>query len=122
MAGQPVHVEIPAADTGKARGFWGGLFGWHFRAFEGPMEYHMTQIAEQTGGAVYPADGDKRGLRVYFDVDDISAGAARVKELGGESGEAMPVPAMGWFALCKDTEGNEFGLWQSDPSAPAPGA
>jgi predicted enzyme related to lactoylglutathione lyase len=27
---------------------------------------------------------------------------------------------MGWFSLCKDTEGNEFGLWQNDPSAPAP--
>jgi predicted enzyme related to lactoylglutathione lyase len=28
---------------------------------------------------------------------------------------------MGWFSLCKDTEGNEFGLWQNDPEAPAPG-
>lgn len=27
---------------------------------------------------------------------------------------------MGWFATCTDTQGNEFGLWQSDPSAPAP--
>jgi predicted enzyme related to lactoylglutathione lyase len=27
------------------------------------------------------------------------------------------VPSMGWFALCKDVEGNEFGLWQNDPSA-----
>jgi predicted enzyme related to lactoylglutathione lyase len=27
---------------------------------------------------------------------------------------------MGWFAVCTDAEGNEFGLWQSDPSAPAP--
>jgi predicted enzyme related to lactoylglutathione lyase len=30
----------------------------------------------------------------------------------------MPVPSMGWFSLCKDTEGNEFGLWQNDPNAP----
>ena len=28
---------------------------------------------------------------------------------------------MGWFATCKDTEGNTFGLWQNDPSATAPG-
>jgi len=27
---------------------------------------------------------------------------------------------MGWFAICSDTQGNEFGLWQDDPSAPAP--
>jgi predicted enzyme related to lactoylglutathione lyase len=33
----------------------------------------------------------------------------------------MPVPNMGWFATCKDPHGNEFGLWQNDESAPAPG-
>jgi predicted enzyme related to lactoylglutathione lyase len=59
-----------------------------------------------------------RGTRTYFDVDDINAGATRVKELGGEAGEATPVPNMGWFAICKDVDGNEFGLWQTDDSAP----
>jgi len=29
---------------------------------------------------------------------------------------------MGWFATCTDPHGNEFGLWQDDPSAPTPGA
>jgi uncharacterized protein len=121
MPGQMVHLEIPAGDTAKAREFWGSLFGWQWQAFEGPMEYYMTQFSDTTGGAIYPADPpDKRGPRVYFDVDDINAGGARVQELGGEAGEAMPVPGMGWFSLCKDTEGNEFGLWQTDPEAPAP--
>ena len=119
MAGQMVHVEIPAGDTAKARAFWGGLFGWTFQAFEGsPTEYHTTQFSETQGGAIMEADGDKRGPRVYFDVDDISAQKARVGELGGTSGEAYPVPGMGWFAVCKDSEGNEFGLWQTDPNAP----
>ncbi|HZD68886.1 MAG TPA: hypothetical protein VFA45_08205, partial [Actinomycetes bacterium] len=55
-------------------------------------------------------------------VNDINAGAARVKELGGEADEPRPVPGMGWFAICRDTQGNEFGLWQNDPSArPRPG-
>ncbi len=118
MAGQMVHVEIPAGDTAKAREFWGSLFGWEFQAYEGsPTEYHMTRLSDTTGGAIFEADGDKRGARVYFDVDDINAGSARVRELGGEAGDAMPVPTMGWFALCKDTEGNDFGIWQTDPSA-----
>jgi predicted enzyme related to lactoylglutathione lyase len=43
-----------------------------------------------------------------------------VQELGGEAGEPLPVPSMGWFSICKDTEGNEFGLWQNDPNAPPP--
>jgi uncharacterized protein len=122
MPGQMVHVEIPAGDTSKARDFWGGLFGWQFQAMEGsPTEYHMTQLSDNTGGAIYAPDpANKRGTRVYFDVDDINAGSARVSELGGEAGEALPVPGMGWFSICKDTEGNEFGLWQNDESAPAP--
>jgi predicted enzyme related to lactoylglutathione lyase len=24
---------------------------------------------------------------------------------------------MGWFSLCTDCEGNEFGLWQNDENA-----
>ena len=121
MAGQMVHLEIPAGDTAKAREFWGSLFGWQFQAFEGaPSEYLMTRFSETTGGAIFEADGDKRGTRVYFDVDDINTGIARVKELGGEAAEAMAVPSMGWFATCTDPHGNEFGLWQTDPSAQMP--
>ena len=55
-----------------------------------------------------------------FDVDDINAGSAQVRDLGGKTEEAQPVPQMGWFARCEDTEGNAFGLWQTDPAAPAP--
>ncbi len=122
MAGQMVHLEIPAGDTAKAREFWGSLFGWEWQAFEGPSEYHMTRFSETTGGAIYvPDEAAKRGMRVYFDVDDINAANAKVQELGGEAGEAGSVPGMGWFSIGKDNEGNEFGLWQNDPSAPAPG-
>jgi predicted enzyme related to lactoylglutathione lyase len=124
MPGQMVHVEIPAGDTSKAREFWGSLFGWEWQTMEGsPTEYHMTRFSENTGGAIYEPDpANKRGPRVYFDVDDINAATARVGDLGGEAGEPMPVPGMGWFSVNKDTEGNEFGLWQNDPEASAPTA
>jgi uncharacterized protein len=121
MPGQMVHVEIPAGDTSKAREFWSGLFGWQWQEVPGPSEYHMTRFSETSGGAVYAPDpANKRGARVYFDVDDINAATAKVGELGGEAGETMPVPGMGWFSINKDTEGNEFGLWQNDESAPEP--
>jgi uncharacterized protein len=123
MAGQMVHVEIPAGDTQRSRDFWGGLFGWQFEAFEGsPTEYHMTRFSDTQGGAIMEGNGDTPGPRVYFDVDDINAATARVNELGGKAGEALPVPGMGWFSVNKDTEGNEFGLWQNDPNAAPPSA
>jgi predicted enzyme related to lactoylglutathione lyase len=118
MPGQIVHIEIPADDTAKSREFWGSLFGWEFQEFPGPFEYHTFQTSDRQGGAITNMEPGKRGTRSYFLVDDINAGAAQVKELGGEAGDAMPVPKMGWFAVCKDPHGNDFGLWQTDESAP----
>ena len=120
MPGQIVHIEIPADDTQKGRDFWGSLFGWQFEAYPPGSEYHMTRIGEQAGAAITNMEPGKKGTRAYFDVDDINAGVAQVRELGGEADAPMPVPAMGWFATCKDTQGNDFGLWQTDASAPAP--
>ena len=122
MPGQIVHMEIPADDTGKSLEFWGSLFGWQFQSYPGPSEYHMARLTEESGVAVTNMEPGKRGTRVYFDVDDINTGAARVKELGGESDQPMPVPGMGWFSTCRDPHGNDFGLWQNDTAAPSPAA
>ena len=96
MAGQPVHIEIPAQDTNRAQEFYKNLFGWQFQGMEGPVEYHMARLSENTGSAIFP--GDTGAIRVYFDVDDINSGAAKVKELGGKVDDPQPVPGMGWFA------------------------
>src|SRR5436190_21240995 len=95
MPGQIVHIEIPADDTGRSREFWGSLFGWEFQGFPGPFEYHVTQLDDQQGLAITNMEPGKRGTRSYFSVDDINAGAARVKELGCETGRPTPVPNMG---------------------------
>ena len=120
MAGQLVHFEIPVDDTARGREFWGSLFGWEFEAFGEGVDYHLTRLTETSGAALSGMEPGKRGPRAYFDVDDINAGVARVKELGGEADQPSPVPGMGWSAACKDEAGNEFGLWQTDPSAPVP--
>jgi predicted enzyme related to lactoylglutathione lyase len=120
MPTQIVHFEIPADDTARGRQFWGSLFDWQFESYPGPFEYHMTRVSDTAGAAITNMEPGKKGARAYFAVDDINAGIARVRELGGEAGDAMPVPNMGWFSTCKDPQGNDFGLWQSDESAPAP--
>jgi uncharacterized protein len=118
MAGQPVHLEIPAQDTSRALDFYKNMFGWEFQGMEGGMEYHMARLSETSGGAIFP--GDAGAIRVYFDVDDINAGAARLRELGGKAEDPQPVPTMGWFVTGSDPEGNPIGLWQADTSAPTP--
>jgi predicted enzyme related to lactoylglutathione lyase len=122
MAGKMVHFEIAASDADRATAFYSGLFGWEFgdSGMEG-IDYRMTRTGEDQGGAVYPSDEAGGGLKIYFDTDDIDATLAKVRESGGEAEEKQPVPHMGWFAACKDTEGNAFSVWQSDESAPGPG-
>ncbi len=120
MAGRMVHVEIPSDDTGTGKQFWGSLFGWQFQAYPEGSEYHMTQLTDEMGAAVSGMEPGKRGLLVYFEIDDMDASVAKVRELGGQARDKMPVPSMGWFAVCKDPEGNDFGLWQHDTSAPVP--
>jgi uncharacterized protein len=119
MAGQLVYFEVPAQDADRAQTFYEDLFGWKFQSWEGPMDYRMVDGA-QPGGAIYPSQEGERDPIVYFDTDDIDATLARVRELGGEAEEKMPIPGIGWMARTKDTEGNSISLFQSDESAPAP--
>jgi predicted enzyme related to lactoylglutathione lyase len=118
-----IHIEIPADDTGRAREFYGQLFGIDWQTFEGPTEYHMFGDQEEGyGGGLYPRQGaDDDRIRVYFNTDEIDATLDRVRELGGSvEEEKNPVPGMGWYAHVRDPEGNKFSFWQSDENAPTP--
>ena len=122
MKGKIVHIEIPADDTQRAMKFWGDVTGWKFKNYgegqEGMPEYNMFE--GEPGGGLYPAREGEKGIKVYFEVDDIDAEIEGIRNAGGTIDEKMPVPSMGWFAEGTDTEGNKFSVWQSDESAPVP--
>ncbi|MBA2569201.1 MAG: VOC family protein [Actinobacteria bacterium] len=119
MAAKVVHFEIPADDTTRAREFWTNMFGVEFQSYDGPMEYHMFDNGDQTGGGLMPRMEGSDGLTIYFSTDDLDATLDKVRELGGTvETEKMPVAGMGWFAPAKDTEGNRFSFWQADENAP----
>jgi predicted enzyme related to lactoylglutathione lyase len=122
MPGTIVHYELPASDADRAAGFWSGLFGWGFSDSGMPgMDYRMADAGDGQGVAVYPAPDDAgTGPIVYFGTDDIEQSIAKIRDLGGEAENKMPVPGHGWFAPCRDTEGNRFRLWQQDGSATMP--
>ena len=116
MAGKLVHVEIKAADVDRAQGFWSGVFGWEISSAGMPgMDYRLFQTGENQGGGLY--EGAPGTLDVYFDTEDIDATIGKVRSGGGESDDKQPIPGIGWFAECKDTEGNAFRLYQADESA-----
>jgi hypothetical protein len=122
MPGRLVHFEIAAADSKRAMDFYKSVFGWEFSESGMPdIEYNMTPAGGEPAGAVYPGPDGQTGILVYFDTDDIDASIARVRDAGGEAPDKAPIPGVGWFSHCKDTEGNEFGLFKSDESVAAHG-
>jgi predicted enzyme related to lactoylglutathione lyase len=120
MPARLVHFEIPAQDPGRAKEFYSKLLDWEFQAWQGPVEYHMTEAGGEPGGAIYRAESEDKGAKVYFGVDDIRAEVGRVRELGGSAEDPHPIPTVGWYARCTDTEGNPFSLFQSDETVPMP--
>ena len=120
MEGQLVHFELPAQESKRAKEFWSSLFGWKYREFEGPVEYSMLD-GNEPGGAIYPSQEDESRPVIYFGTGDVDKTIARIRELGGSAEDKQPIPTVGWFARCRDTEGNDFSLFQSDESVQPPG-
>ena len=122
MAGKVLHIEFPAENADRASTFYSALFGWQFQDAGMPgLDYRMFQ--GEPGGAVYPSEQlAGTGPIVYLETDDIDRDVARVQELGGKAEDRQPIPHVGWFARCEDTEGNSFSFFQSDESVPPPSA
>jgi uncharacterized protein len=116
---QVVWFELPAHDTERAKKFYTELFGWQFKPFAGSASY---LVSDEAGAAIYPAKGADRGPLVYFAATDLDKELARIRQLGGKPGEKQETPTVGFYAHCRDTEGNPFSLIQragggGDPSS-----
>ena len=108
MAESPLAlIEFPADDAERARRFWSGLLGV-------TLESRAADEGDgwQSGGpgaaigvhARGRGPGDSFSLP-YFEVDDLQGALTRVPSLGG----SIVHPGERW-AICKDSEGNPFGL------------
>ena len=112
--------EIPADNPERAKAFYSNLFGWKINPFPGGDYWHID-----TGGADASPDGALKKRKHpqepvvnYVSVDSVNKFADKIAKLGGKISMAKTaVPQMGYFAICQDTEGNAFGIWESDENA-----
>ncbi len=119
MANTVVHVEFPADDIERARKFYSELFGWKIEKIEG-MDYwlFMMEQPNAVGGGMMKRQQPQQGITNYFDVPSVDEFSKKVQGLGGKVVVSkMPVPGMGYFAVCLDTENNAFGLWENNKDA-----
>lgn len=113
-----VHFEIPSEDVERANKFYGSLFGWKMEKFPG-MDYWTFQTTDEKGnsaigGGVMKKQHPQHTITNYIGVDSVVEYSKKVESLGGKvMVPKTEVPKFGWFAVCLDTEGNTFGLWES---------
>jgi predicted enzyme related to lactoylglutathione lyase len=110
MAGEINWYELAVDDTGKAKAFFGSLFGWETQAMEG-MDYNL--IGNGPAGAIAPKSANLPASRVYLNVDDLDATLGKIADLGGKPGEVIPIPNFGRIAHCTDDQGTTFSLYQA---------
>jgi hypothetical protein len=125
---RPVHFEIHAADPPRAIAFYEKLFGWTFTAWAG-QPYWLVKTGEPPEPGIDGGLLERRGpppvggqaVNAYVctvAVADLDATMTRAQALGGGVALArMPIPGVGWLGYLTDTEGNIFGVMQSDPAA-----
>jgi len=115
MASTLALIEFPADDPARARSFWSGLLdlalvprtpeqgeGWQTNAAAtGESDANAPAVGVHPRGR---GPGDSFSLP-YFEVRDMQDALARVPSLGG----SVVHPGEQW-AICKDSEGNPFGL------------
>jgi predicted enzyme related to lactoylglutathione lyase len=124
-----IHFEIQAEKPERAIAFYSTLFGWQFNSWNGPMPYWLIVTGPDSergiNGGLLPRQGNRpaagQSVNAYactVDVEQLDATLAKATELGGTV--VMPkaaLPGIGWFAYLADTEGNIFGVLQSDMAA-----
>jgi len=122
-----VHFEIHAGDCQRAIAFYTALFGWEFTKWDSGMEYWVIKTGPSSepgiDGGLLPRRGEIDGQAVIayvctIEVKSVDESLVKIASLGGKVvAPKMALPAVGWLAYARDTEGNTFGVMQPDPTA-----
>ncbi len=116
-----IHFEIGADQPERAIKFYSGVFGWNISKWDGSMDYWLVSTGDDTqpgiNGAIAPRPAPNYATVNTIGIESIDDALSKVEANGGKILEPkMPIPGVGHFALCQDTEGNMFGLMQADPT------
>ena len=109
------HVEIPSTNLERSSEFYNKVFGWEFKPFgNGYLLFNNHQgIMAGLRKVEQVLKGDCTVFHV--NVDNIDQMLEKVKASGGhiKTGKTT-IPAMGWYAVLFDPDGNSVGLYQKN--------
>ncbi len=122
-----IHFEIVADNPERAMKFYKEVFGWEFNKWEGPQDYWLVKTGEDSqpgiNGGLTPKTNQGSGntggrITNSIDVPSIDEFSNKISMEGGKVlSPKMPIPGVGYLAICEDTEGISFGIIQYDRNA-----
>ena len=115
-----IHIDIPTDDLDRSKKFYSELFGW---TFENPIpdtEFYLFATKDLQGNEGIRGGMGARGepgqsVTNYIGVPSVNEYVKKIEQAGGKASTPMPVPGWGYLAMCEDTEGNAFGIWEDNP-------
>jgi len=122
-----IHFEIVADNPERAMKFYKEVFGWEFNKWDGPQDYWLVRTGEDSqpgiNGGLTPKTNQGSGntggrITNSIDVPSIDEFSNKISMEGGKVlSPKMPIPGVGYLAICEDTEGISFGIIQYDRNA-----
>jgi uncharacterized protein len=111
--GTPCWIDLATTDPKASRDFYGGLFGWQYRA--NPSGDYFTALANDVPVAgIYRSETEVMPpWTLYLSVPDSQLTATRVVRLGGKI--LMPpqeFEGQGSLLVAADSAGAAIGFWQ----------
>jgi predicted enzyme related to lactoylglutathione lyase len=116
--GAPCWMDLSSSDVGRARAFYGSLFGWE--TADTGEEFGNYNIVSKGGADLAGMAGKMPGMEempdvwtVYLAVKDVAATGEAVTAAGGQvMFEPMEIGDQGSMSVIADPTGAVVGLWQ----------
>jgi hypothetical protein len=107
------HIEIPTTDLDKAKQFYFNVFSWDFKPFGNGYLLFNNHKGIMVGLRLVEKVSTGDTTVFHVNIPDINSILERVKENGGSvKRNKTVIPAMGYYALFIDIDGNTIGLFQ----------
>jgi len=116
-----VHFEIPAENPDRAVKFYQTVFDWKIEKWAGPFPYWLVTTGQDNEPGINGAIMEKNSFKTTVNTIDVTSVDESLRKILAAGGKIVmpkgPIPGIGYVAYVADTEGNVFGVFQSDMSA-----
>jgi len=107
------HIEIPSTDLNRSSDFFKKVFDWEFKPFGNGYLLFNNHQGIMAGIRKVESVANGECTTFHVTVDNLEQVLEKTKAAGGHIKRGKTtIPAMGWYAVISDADGNSIGLYQ----------